>query len=117
MVKSKSFYTDILGASIYREYGGDSLVLDFLGSWILLVTSGEPTRDKPETTFIPPRDNKLVSHSFTIRLKNCDESYEILKQRGAEFITPPVSCGTETRCFFYDPDGHLFEISEYQKGS
>lgn len=114
MDRSKSFYVNILGAKVYREYGGDSLVLEFLGSWILLVTYGEPTKDKPEVKFIPPIDKNSVSHSFTIRVQNCIESYEILKQRGAEFITSPVNWGSETRCFFYDPDGHLFEISEYR---
>jgi catechol 2,3-dioxygenase-like lactoylglutathione lyase family enzyme len=40
------------------------------------------------------------------------EAYKILKARGAEFITPPYDWGAEIRCFFRDPDGHLFEISE-----
>lgn len=113
--KSKVFYVDVLGAKIFREYGGDSLVLEFLGNWILLVTSGEPTEDKPNTRFLPPTDKDSVSHSYTIRVKDCRKSYEILKNKGAEFITPPMERGTETRCFFRDPDGHLFEISEYRK--
>jgi len=36
-------------------------------------------------------------------------------QRGAAFLTDPVDHGAETRCFFRDPDGHLFEISEYRR--
>jgi catechol 2,3-dioxygenase-like lactoylglutathione lyase family enzyme len=112
---AKTFYVDVLGASIYREYGGDSIVLEFLSSWILLVTAGEPTEDKPNTHFVPPADKHRVSHAFTIRVENCQESYEILKERGAEFITPPFNRGAETRCFFHDPDGHLFEISEYRQ--
>jgi catechol 2,3-dioxygenase-like lactoylglutathione lyase family enzyme len=35
-----------------------------------------------------------------------------LKERGAEFLTPPVDHGWEIRAFFRDPDGHLFEISQ-----
>jgi catechol 2,3-dioxygenase-like lactoylglutathione lyase family enzyme len=34
----------------------------------------------------------------------------------AEFLAPPVVNGAETRAFFRDPDGHLFEISEYAVG-
>ncbi len=113
MAKAKDFYVNILGAIVFREYGENSVVLDFLGNWILLVPPGEGTKDKPETQFTYPLDRNSVSHSFTIRVKNCKESYEILKERGANFITPPVNWGAETRCFFYDPDGHLFEISEY----
>ena len=114
MAASKHFYTQVLGASIYREYGGDSLVLQFLDNWLLLVTEGGPTEDKPDTHFVVLPDRKQVSHSFTIRVKDCRESYAILKDRGAHFLTPPLDRGAETRCFFYDPDGHLFEISEYR---
>ena len=89
-------------------------MLEFLGNWILLVTPGAPTEDKPDTHFVLPKDKNLVSHSYTIRVNNCRKSYEILKSRGANFITAPVDRGAETRCFFRDPDGHLFEISEYR---
>lgn len=115
MAKSKSFYVDVLGATIFREYGGDSLVLEFLGNWILLVTPGEPTDDKPDTRFEAPNVKNAVSQSFTIRVKDCHNSYELLKNSGARFITPPMARGAETRCFFHDPDGHLFEISEYRE--
>ena len=115
MATSKKFYVDVLGAEVFREYGGDSLVLKFLGSWILLVTSGAPTKDKPNSRFIPPVYPNEVSHSFTIRVDDCQGSYEILNERGAKFITPLTNWGAETRCFFNDPDGHMFEISEYKE--
>jgi catechol 2,3-dioxygenase-like lactoylglutathione lyase family enzyme len=113
--KSKSFYVDVLGAELFREYGGDSLVLSFLENWILLVTAGGPTEDKPGTHFMPPADKNQISHSFAIRVKDCQKSYELLEDRGAEFLSPPYTRGAETRCFFRDPDGHLFEISEYRE--
>lgn len=110
--KSKHFYSDILGAEIYREYGGTSCVLKFQGSWLLIVTGGDPTPDKPEITFSTLKDLNSVSHAMTIRVPDCKSAYEILKSRGANFITPPYDWGAEIRCFFRDPDGHLFEISE-----
>lgn len=112
---AKKFYVEKLGASVFREYGGNSVVLEFLGNWLLLVTAGGPTEDKPKTHFTPPANKYKVSHSFTIRVQDCKKSYAILKERGVKFITPPVDHGAETRCFFYDPDGHLFEISEYRQ--
>ncbi|PTX41496.1 catechol 2,3-dioxygenase-like lactoylglutathione lyase family enzyme [Christiangramia gaetbulicola] len=114
ILKSKDFYVDVLGAKIFREYGGDSLVLEFLGNWILLVTPGGPTEDKPEIHFAVTANTNIVSHSYTIRVKDCKRSYQILKERGADFITPPFIRGAESRCFFRDPDGHLFEISEFR---
>jgi catechol 2,3-dioxygenase-like lactoylglutathione lyase family enzyme len=110
--RSVAFYRDVLGAELYREYGGTSAVFSFQGSWILLVTGGGPTEDKPTVTFAPPVDPNLVSHQLTIRVPDCRAAYETLRSRGADFLTPPLDRGFEVRCFFRDPDGHLIEISE-----
>ena len=110
--RSRSFYTDVLGAELFREYGGTSAVLDFQGSWLLLVAGGGPTEDKPGVTFAPPSDLSRVSHQLTMRVPDCKAAYEVLQSRGARFLTPPVNRGGEVRCFFRDPDGHLLEISE-----
>ena len=110
--KSRWFYSEVLGATVYREYGGTSCVLTFLGNWILLVTGGGPTEDKPGVTFAPPTNPNSVDHQLTMRVPDCQTAYEILKSRGANFLTPPFDRGGEIRCFFRDPDGHLLEISQ-----
>ena len=110
--KSKIFYRDVLGASLYGEYGGTSVVFDFNGAWLLIVTGGEPSRDKPDVTFTPLDNPDKVSHSVTIRVPDCQQAFDVLKSRGAEFLTEPVDWGYEIRAFFRDPDGHLFEISQ-----
>jgi catechol 2,3-dioxygenase-like lactoylglutathione lyase family enzyme len=110
--RARAFYSHVLGATIYREYGGTSIVLQFQGSWLLLVTGGEPTPDKPGVTFEPPADPDRVSHAMTMRVPSCQQAYEVLQARGATFLTPPLDRGHEIRCFFRDPDGHLLEISE-----
>ena len=112
--RSRSWYTDVLGAEVYREYGGTSAVLSFNRAWLLLVTGGGPTSDKPGVTLAPPADAERVDHLFTIRVDDCQATYELLLSRGASFLTPPVTNGPETRAFFRDPDGRLFEISEYR---
>ncbi|NND02461.1 MAG: VOC family protein [Acidimicrobiia bacterium] len=110
--RSRDWYRDVLGAKLYREYGGSSAVFDFNGAWLLVVTGGEPTADKPDITFAPSDQIDAVDHSFTIRVADCAASYDVLSSRGAEFLTPPYDWGAEVRCFFRDPDGHLFEISQ-----
>jgi catechol 2,3-dioxygenase-like lactoylglutathione lyase family enzyme len=110
--RSTRFYRDVLGATLLREYGGTSSVLRFQGTWLLLVTGGGSTVDKPAVVFAPPPDPNLVSHELTIRVPDCWAAYETLRARGAEFLTPPVSGEYETRAFFRDPDGHLLEISQ-----
>jgi catechol 2,3-dioxygenase-like lactoylglutathione lyase family enzyme len=114
LARSKAFYQDVLGASLYGEYGGTSVVFDFNGAWLLIVTGGEPTKDKPEVTFAILDNPNQVSHSMTIRVPDCQHAYEVLKSRGAEFLTDPVNWGYEIRAFFRDPDGHLFEISQVE---
>lgn len=110
--RSRSWYRDVLGAADYREYGGTSAVMRFQGVWLLLVTGGEPTADKPSVTFAPPGDPDTVSHELTLRVPDCMAAYETLRARGAEFLTLPVTYEHEIRAFFRDPDGHLLEISE-----
>lgn len=111
MERAKSWYVDVLGADLFREYGGSSLVLSFLGAWLLVVTGAGPTEDKPTIAFAEPADPDRVDHAFTIRVSDCYAAYEDLRARGAVFLTKPHEHGSETRCFFRDPDGHLFEIS------
>ena len=111
--RSKGWYLDVLGADLYREYE-TSVVLSFAGAWLLLVEGGDPTEDKPTVALAPPDDPDRRDNLFTIRVADCQTSYELLVARGATFLTPPVRHGSETGCFLRDPDGHLFEISEYR---
>ena len=79
--RARRFYTEVLGATVYREYGGTSCVLTFLESWLLLVTGGGPTADKPTVTFAPPHDPDRVSHAMTIRVPDCHAAYAVLSAR------------------------------------
>jgi catechol 2,3-dioxygenase-like lactoylglutathione lyase family enzyme len=114
MERSLPFYRDVLGADLQREYGGSSAVFSFNGAWLLIVTGGGPTEDKPSVTFDTPADADRVSHAMTVRVPDCRAAHAVLVERGAEFLTPPVETEHEVRAFFRDPDGHLFEISEYK---
>jgi len=111
---SKAFWTEVLGAEVSREYES-SVVLRFAESWVLLVTGGAPTPDKPMVTFAPPAEPDRVSHAMTLRVDDCRAAYEALRKRGAAFLTPPYDWGGEVRCFLRDPDGHLLELSEVKE--
>ena len=109
---ARDFWRDVVGAEVIREYGGTSCVLRLAGAWVLLVTGGGPTADKPAVTFAPAPDARTVDHAFTMRVTDCMAAYEELRGRGAVFLTPPVASEWEVRAFFRDPDGHLLEISQ-----
>ena len=108
---SRDWYVEVLDAAVYGQYGS-SVVLELLGNWLLLVEPGGPTEDKPTVAFAPPSDPDRVSTELIFRVDDCGGTYELLRSRGAEFLTEPVDRGGEIRAFFRDPDGHLFEISQ-----
>ena len=110
--RARTFYRDVLGATVHREYGGTSCVLRAFGTWLLLVTGGGPTEDKPSVTFDVPSDPDRVSHSMTIRVPDARAAHALLVERGAVFLAPLHESEWEIRGFFRDPDGHLLEISE-----
>lgn len=114
--RSKRFWTEVVGAELYREYGGTSVVLRLAGAWLLLVTGGGPSDDKPTVTLAVPSDPDRVSHLMTLRVRDCWHVYETLRARGAQFLTPPHDWGAEIRCYLRDPDGHLLELSQAGNG-
>jgi catechol 2,3-dioxygenase-like lactoylglutathione lyase family enzyme len=110
--RSVAWYRDVLGAEIVGEYGGTSAVVRFVGSWLLLVTGGAPTADKPTVTMAPPADADLASAELIVAVPDCRAAHAELLARGAEFLADPVEYDREIRAFLRDPDGHLFEITE-----
>jgi catechol 2,3-dioxygenase-like lactoylglutathione lyase family enzyme len=110
--RSLAFYRDVLGATVVREFPGTLCFLNFAGSQVLLTVPGGPTQDKPTVTFASPTHPDRVTSELAIRVPDCAAAYEVLRARGAEFLTPPVNWGYEIRAFFRDPDGHLLELSQ-----
>jgi catechol 2,3-dioxygenase-like lactoylglutathione lyase family enzyme len=110
--RSLAFYRDVLGATLVRQISDVLWHLRFGGSEFLLTVGGGPTQDKPTVTFSPPTDPETVSSELNIRVPDCVAAYEVLRSRGAEFLTPPVDWGYEVRAFLRDPDGHLIELTQ-----
>jgi catechol 2,3-dioxygenase-like lactoylglutathione lyase family enzyme len=113
--RSTRWYRDVLGAEIVGEYGGTSCVARLAGAWLLLVTGGPPTADKPTVTMSPPADPDHPSAELIIAVPDCRAAHATLVERGATFLAPPIEYEWEIRAFFRDPDGHLFEISQRKR--
>lgn len=114
--RSRDWYVDSLDAVVFGEYAGTSVVLELLGSWLLLVTGGGPDAGKPTVHLDVPADPDQVSSQIIFRVGDCRATHALLASRGVEFLAPPHERGTETRAFFRDPDGHLYEISSLAGG-
>src|SRR5262245_20673204 len=76
--RARRWYEEVLGAEVTGVYGS-SVVLRFLGAWLLLVEGGEPTDDKPTVTLAPPRDPDARDNLFTIRVADCEAVYQELR--------------------------------------
>jgi catechol 2,3-dioxygenase-like lactoylglutathione lyase family enzyme len=113
--RSVAWYRDVLGAEIVGEYGGTSAVVRFVESWLLLVTGGPPTPDKPSVAMAPPADASTASAELIVAVPDCRAAFAELRSRGAVFLADPVEYDWEIRAFFRDPDGHLFEISQRKR--
>ena len=110
--RSLAFYCDVLGATLVSQISDVLCLLRFGGSEFLLTVGGGPTQDKPGVTFAPPTNPDMVSSELNIRVPDCFAAYEVLRSRGAQFLTPPVDWGYEVRAFLRDPDGHLIELTQ-----
>jgi catechol 2,3-dioxygenase-like lactoylglutathione lyase family enzyme len=115
LARSVAWYRDVLGAELVGEYGGTSAVFRFVGCWLLLVTGGGPTADKPAVTMAPPADPDQPSAELIVAVPDCRAAHSELVGRGAVFLADPVEYPWEIRAFFRDPDGHLFEISQRKR--
>ena len=77
-----SFLSGHLGRHPYEDIWWDSAVLEIRGSWLLLVTGGAPTADKPTVTFETPVEPDRVNHELTVRVPDCRAVYQILTSWG-----------------------------------
>jgi catechol 2,3-dioxygenase-like lactoylglutathione lyase family enzyme len=53
-----------------------------------------------------------VSSFMNLRVADIQACYDLWSSRGAEFVTPPIDRGAETRCYMRDPDGYLIEVGQ-----
>jgi hypothetical protein len=61
------------------------VVLRFADTWLLLVSGGGLTADKPGVVFAPSRDADRISHAMTLRVADCQATYEALRSRAPPF--------------------------------
>jgi catechol 2,3-dioxygenase-like lactoylglutathione lyase family enzyme len=108
--RSARFYSDVLGGEIVLA--GQPTIVALANSWIIINVGGGPTDDKPNVTLEPPQDPDRVSSFLNIRVADIQGVYQTWSERGADFLTPPIDRGPETRCYLRDPDGHLIEVGQ-----
>ncbi len=108
--RSRRFYTDVLGGETVLE--GEPTIVALANGWVIINVGGGPTEDKPTVVLETPPDPNRTSSFLNIRVADIHAFYAEWSARGAEFLTPPMDRGAETRCYLRDPDGHLIEVGQ-----
>jgi len=109
--RSCAFYGDVLGGRVVLDRAPFAMI-KLANTWVIVNEGGGPTEDKPSVTLASPSDPEHVSSFMNIRVADIEAKYKEWKSKGAEFLTPPMDRGMETRCYMRDPDGYLIEVGE-----
>ncbi len=112
--RSADFYEKVFGGRVLSrgDSKGESGHIQIANTWLIVNVGGGPTPDKPSVTLSVPFGPDKVSSFLNIRVADIQESYELWKSRGAEFLTEPLLKYGEIRCYIRDPDGYIIEVGQ-----
>jgi catechol 2,3-dioxygenase-like lactoylglutathione lyase family enzyme len=107
---SRAFYRDILGGEVVLDE--NPCMVKLANTWLIMNPGGGPTPDKPNISVVDYEPTDTVSSFMNLRVADIDACYREWSAKGAEFVTPPINRGSETRCYMRDPDGYLIEVGQ-----
>lgn len=110
VARSRDFYSRILGGTVVLEE--NPCMVKLSNTWIIMNPGGGPTPDKPGISVVEYEPGNTTSIFLNLRVADIRASYRLWKERGAEFVTPPLDRGAEIRCYMRDPDGYLIEVGQ-----
>ena len=107
---SQEFYTDVLGLTLIRAAPAIGLVFLRAGNdHVILARSDAPTKHDP-------KDSRRAHHAFTVEPAKYDESKALLASKGVDIFEEEdrkTGVFVGRQCYFYDPDGNVLEITEW----
>jgi catechol 2,3-dioxygenase-like lactoylglutathione lyase family enzyme len=107
---SRDFYSRVLGGTVVMHE--NPCVVKLSNSWIIMNPGGPPTPDKPGITVADYQPGDTTSIFLNLRVADIQACYREWTAKGAQFVTPPIDRGAETRCYLRDPDGYLIEVGQ-----
>jgi catechol 2,3-dioxygenase-like lactoylglutathione lyase family enzyme len=111
VARSRDFYSRVLGGAVVMDE--NPCMVRLSNSWIIMNPGGPPTPDKPGISVVDYQPGDTTSIFLNLRVADIQASYEAWKEKGAEFVTPPIDRGAEIRCYMRDPDGYLIEVGQF----
>jgi catechol 2,3-dioxygenase-like lactoylglutathione lyase family enzyme len=110
LARSRDFYSRVLGGTVVLDE--NPCIVRLSNSWILMNPGGPPTPDKPGISVVDYQPGGTTSIFLNLRVADIQACYQAWKEKGAEFLTPPIDRGAEIRCYMRDPDGYLIEVGQ-----
>ena len=110
VARSRDFYSRVLGGTVVLDE--NPCIVRLSNSWILMNPGGPPTPDKPGISVVDYQPDDTTSIFLNLRVADIQACYEAWKEKGAEFVTPPIDREAEIRCYMRDPDGYLIEVGQ-----
>jgi catechol 2,3-dioxygenase-like lactoylglutathione lyase family enzyme len=110
VARSRDFYSRVLGGAV--ALAENPCIIRLANSWLIMNPGGGPTPDKPGIDVVPYEHTDTVSSFMNLRVADIGACYDEWSAKGAEFLTPPLDRGPETRCYIRDPDGYLIEVGQ-----
>jgi catechol 2,3-dioxygenase-like lactoylglutathione lyase family enzyme len=110
LAASQKFYTEVLGLTLIRAAPAIGLVFLRAGNdHVILARSDAPLQNNPD-------DSRRAHHAFTVEANKYDEAKAQLTSKGIDIFEEEdrqkgVFVGRQ--CYFYDPDGNVLEITEW----
>jgi catechol 2,3-dioxygenase-like lactoylglutathione lyase family enzyme len=110
VARSREFYSRVLGGTVVLEE--NPCIVQLANSWILMNPGGPPTPDKPDISVVNYEPDDTTSIFLNLRVADIQACYQLWKDRGATFVTPPIDREAEIRCYMRDPDGYMIEVGQ-----
>jgi catechol 2,3-dioxygenase-like lactoylglutathione lyase family enzyme len=110
VARSRDFYSRVLGGTVVLAE--NPCIVKLSNSWILMNPGGPPTPDKPGISVVNYEPGDTTSIFLNLRVADIQACYEAWREKGAEFVTPPIDRAAEIRCYMRDPDGYLIEVGQ-----
>jgi uncharacterized protein (DUF427 family)/catechol 2,3-dioxygenase-like lactoylglutathione lyase family enzyme len=110
VARSRDFYSRVLGGTVVMAE--NPCIVRLANSWVIMNPGGPPTPDKPGISVVDHVAGPTTSAFMNLRVADVGACYKEWSSKGAEFLTPPLDRGAETRCYLRDPDGYLIEVGQ-----
>ena len=94
VARSRDFYARVLGGTVVLDE--NPCIVRLSNSWIIMNPGGPPTPDKPGISVVDYQPGDTTSIFLNLRVADIQACYEDWKEKGAEFVTPPIDREAET---------------------